>query len=186
MTLKTETESLRAAVGAFHSDQAVAEASENTNRNTVASSDFQDFSSWQSAGSWVARSYNSMGEELTFVRENGWNTNKFYYGPYETTLRHKGFDSTYPEEVAHRLYGHSLDTSVGLNYTQNEDGDIRHFNFIASDTTGYSIEADNKGVRVTIYPDHPNYADYDYPEEEVEPSPDGESLIMGKQVYIKL
>lgn len=186
MTLEDQTESLRAAIDMFHSEQAEAENNDNVNRNTMVSSEFVDLSSWQGAGSWLARSYNADGEELTFVRENGWNTNTFYYGPYQTTLRHKGFNSTYPEEVAHRLYGHSLNTSVGLGYTQNEDGDIPHFHMNVSDRKGYSLEADNKGVRVTIYPDHPNYADYDYPEEEVEPSGDGESLIMGKQVYIKL
>jgi hypothetical protein len=186
MTLKTETESLRAAIGMFHTEQALAENNENVNRNMVASNDFQDHSSWQGAGSWVARSYNAVGEELTFIRENGWHTNTFYYGPYQTTLRHKGFDSTYPEEVSHRMYGKSLDTCVGLSYTQNEDGDIHQFHMNVSDRKGYSMEVDNKGVRVTIYPDHPNYAEYDYPEEEVEPSPEGESLIMGKLVYIKL
>ena len=186
MTLKDQTASLRELIGGFHSEQHVAENNENINRNTVANSQFEDHSSWQGAGSWTERTYNAAGEELTFVRENGWNTNTFYYGPYRKTLRHKGFDSTYPEEIDHQLYGHSSDTFVNVSYTQTEDGDIKCFNINMSDSKGYSMEVNNKGIRVTIYPDHPNYAEYDSPEEEVEPSPSGEGPVMGKIVYIKL
>lgn len=186
MTLKDKTASLREHIGMFHSQQAVEEHEENVGRNTVAKNEFEDHSGSQGAGSWIARTYNAVGEELSFVRENGWHTNSFYYGPYKTTLRHKGFDATYPEQINHRLSGRSLDTCVSMDYSQNEDGDINHFHVMASSIKGFSLEANQSGVQVTIYPDHPNYDSYNYPEEEVEPSPDGEALIMGKQVYIKL
>jgi len=186
MTLESQTASLREHVGMAHSEQAIAEHEENVGRNTVATNEFKDLSSWQGAGSWIQRTYNVAGEELSFVRENGCNTHSFYYGPYKTTLRNKGFDFTYPEAISHRLSGVSLDTCVSLDYSQGEDGDIKHFNVVASDAKGFSFEASRVGVRVTIYRDHPNYDSYDYPEEEVEPSPEGSDPVMGKEIFIKL
>jgi len=186
MTIEKKTEQLRANIAAFHSEQSATEADEYAGRNTMQHSEFVDLSCIQEDDSWLARSYNLAGEELTFIRENGFHTNTFYYGAYTTTLRHSSFDAEYPESVAHSLKGVSLDTGVSLNYDNNEDGEIKNFHFVASDVKGFYVEASRSSVRVTIYPDHPNYSSYDYPEVEVEPSPDDTAPVMGKLISINL
>jgi hypothetical protein len=186
MTLQTETQSIRDHVKVIHKLQYMAATTDYSRRNAVETTNFQDYSISQGAGSWVYRTYNEAGEEISFMRENGWNTVNTYFGPYVARLRYSEMGDTYPANINHSLSGDSVDTNVSLDYTENEDGDIRSFCFRMSTRKGSSMEVDRNGVRITIYPDHPNYADYNYPEEEVEPSAHGEELIMGKQVYISL
>jgi hypothetical protein len=61
----------------------------------------------------------------------------------------------------------------------NEDGEIQCNGF--NESTHHSNVYYQKGMgHAVIYPSHPRYAEYDFPETEVEPSSSEEEVILGK------
>jgi hypothetical protein len=184
--IMTTREEKQIEVGITHSGGRVSAMEEYVDRNTVTVRETEDLSRSQGEGHWLARHYNNDGEELSFVRENGRHSQNLYYGPYSARLHYTGFDAEYPDDISHSMKCVSVDTHLYFDYSSDEDGVIKHFRASGNDRKGYSFNLSNRGVEVIIHPNHPNYASYDYPEEETEPRGVDDLPILGKRIEIPL
>lgn len=81
------------------------------------------------------------------------------------------------------LYDSDGHTSVRCWFHTNEDGEIGVVGFDKSDRHSCVYHQQNSGS-VVVYPSHPRYDEFPFPEVEVEPSPSDQDPILGKVIAV--